>query len=83
MRKFTHDVESISLTEDEWVAFAHVIQDLCHLHLQHVVSQRLEQVTHPVGTIPCDGTQRRAREMWKTAIASRVKSEGTEENVLA
>jgi hypothetical protein len=82
-RPYTHDVEGTTLSEDEWVEFAHIIQELCHLHVQHQVSQLLGGVEHKWGMAACDNLQRRARESWKTAIASRVKSEDTEEDVLA
>lgn len=70
MKKFTYDVESVPLTADEMAAFANAVSSLCHLHMQHQVSQALESVTKPCGTVVADGTQRRAREMWKTAIVT-------------
>lgn len=73
MKKFTYDVESMQLTDDEAAKFAHLAQELCHLHFQHKVSLILEQIQRPIPEFGCDTAQRWARKMWKTAIVSRAE----------
>lgn len=77
MKKFTHDIESVSLSDEEMASFAHIVQDLCHLHIQHQVCMILEQVKQPIPESGCDMAQRWARRMWKTAIVSRGANEGS------
>lgn len=77
MQKFTYDVESITLSDDDMAKFAHTVQGLCHLHTQHQVCLILEQIKQPIPEFGCDTAQRWARRMWKTAIVSRGANEGS------
>jgi hypothetical protein len=68
MERFTYDVESTVLTNDEYRAFADFVHATVHLQEQHSVSGVLVNVTAPRSNLFCDGVQRSARRMWKTAI---------------
>jgi hypothetical protein len=80
MKPFTYDAESTHLSADDMAKFANIVATLCHLHIQHDVSQRLETCAHKWGDSGCDGLQLRARTMWKTAVI--VKSTAAEEDAL-
>jgi hypothetical protein len=68
MERFTFDVESTALTNEEHRAFATIVQNLVHLVDQHSVSGVLAGVTAPRAKTFCDGLQRSAQRMWKPQI---------------
>lgn len=70
MERFTYDVESMVLTNDELRGFANVVQNLVHLSTQHYVSLMLGSNRAPQLDSACDNVQRRARQMWRTAVTS-------------
>jgi hypothetical protein len=70
MERYTYDVESTELTNNEHRAFATLVQNLVHLVDQHSVSGVLSNVTAPRSELFCDGLQRSARRMWKTAVSA-------------
>lgn len=71
MRRFTHDVETVELTADEMCAFAGIVTATCHLHVQHGISQFLENVTERMADLACDRVQKSARLLWRTAVCNR------------
>jgi hypothetical protein len=68
MERFTYDVESMVLTNDELRGFANIVQNLVHLNTQHYVALMLGANKSPQPEQACDNVQRRARQMWRTAI---------------
>jgi hypothetical protein len=68
MERYTYDVESTMLTNDEHRAFAYAVQTLCYLTTQHNISMALAEVKSPCTLTAMDNVQRRARQMWRTAI---------------
>lgn len=68
MERYTYDVESTMLTNDEHRSFAHAVQALCYLSTQHNISMTLAEVKQPCTLLTMDNVQRRTRTMWRTAI---------------
>lgn len=68
MRAFTHDCESVDLTEDENVAFSQLVTETCHTSIQASLSAQLAMVVRPYPETTMDAVQSQARHMWRTAV---------------
>jgi hypothetical protein len=65
--RYTYDVESTELTDEEHRAFATAVQALCKVDIQHALSIKLSSIKVPCSTAAADYVQRIARTMWQTA----------------
>lgn len=68
MRAFTHDFESVALTDDECVAFSQLVTETCHTSIQASISAQLTMVTRPYPETTIDAVQGQARRMWRTEV---------------
>lgn len=68
MPRFTHDLESVSLTGAECAEYAEIVQFTCHRDDQYKVSAWLAAIGAPQPSGVCDFAQRQARKMWRTEI---------------
>lgn len=68
MRAFTHDFESVDLTDDECVAFSQLVIETCRREVQRSLSAILASVIKPYPETTIDAVQGQARWMWKTAV---------------
>jgi hypothetical protein len=68
MRAFTHDFESVALSDDELVAFSQLVTETCHTSIQASLSAQLAMVTRPYPETTIDAVNRQARHLWRTAV---------------
>jgi hypothetical protein len=68
MRAFTHDVESVELTDEECDAYATLVQFACHAEGQHKLALWLADTTRPQPSSVQDYAQRQARFIWRTEL---------------
>lgn len=68
MRAFTHDFESVTLTQHECVAFSQLVTETCHTSIQASLSAQLAMVCRPYAETTMDAVQSQARHMWRTAV---------------
>lgn len=68
MRAFTHDFESVDLTQDEMLAFGHLVTETCRTEVQTAISQILASVVRPYPETTIDAVQGQARWIWRTAV---------------
>jgi hypothetical protein len=68
MEPFTYDVESITLSPDEMCNYAEAILNLCHVEIQHELSDLLANVYGVSDTTQQDRAQLMARKMWRTVV---------------
>jgi hypothetical protein len=67
MDRFTYDVETTALTDEEHRVFATCVQSLCKVDIQHALSIKLSSIKVPCSSAAADYVQRFARTMWQTA----------------
>jgi hypothetical protein len=68
--RYTYDVESTELTDEEHRAFATAVQAVCKVDIQHALSIRLAMIKVPCGNSSADYIQRFARTMWQTTTTT-------------
>lgn len=68
MSRYTYDVESVELTDEECDEFATFVQFACHTDGAHVLAMWLSGVTRPQPSSVQDYAQRQARFIWRTQL---------------
>jgi hypothetical protein len=66
MRRFTHDVETVELTERELSIYSSLVQSACHISEQHKVSCLLAAIPGPQPTWAQDYAISQVDLMWRS-----------------